>query len=72
MPAAAAVVLARALCLSVQAGDRLDGKLAVDFGQSDQVVAIPWPIGQTLEADDAREARDEELDAAVVGSSSGS
>src|SRR5262249_3209590 len=37
----------------IEAGNRVDWKLAVDFFETDQIVAIAGAIGEPLEADDA-------------------
>lgn len=43
---------------AVEAGDRVDGQIAVDLGEADEVVAITRPIGEALETNDAAQACD--------------
>jgi hypothetical protein len=55
-----------ALTSAVQAGDRLDGQLAVDFFEADQIVSIARSVSKALEGDDAAQTGDQKLDVAIV------
>jgi hypothetical protein len=46
----------------IEPRNRLDRQLTVDFCQAEQVVAISGAAGEALEADDAAQACDQELD----------